>query len=154
MPSDRVSALNNLYNNHYLLCELLRLFHSEIKEQRDGLLLSYPAIPLILATPSRKSLKNAKSTSTLITFCNNEDNIYGLNDVIKSLKPSINAAIQHGVDAGNFYITSDLSVRLTSSYGLEANLTKDLVKVVKNLARILNPHEIPTVFQMLGVKKL
>jgi hypothetical protein len=129
-------------------------FHISLHDKERGILLSYIAIPLILSHNSRRSLKNANSTSCLRTFCNKRENLYGLNSLVDNEKDLVNTAIQYGIEMGSMEITPSLSLKINRRKGQHKSLPPEFSKATETLARFVRPYEIPTTFKMLGVMQL
>ncbi|WP_284320541.1 three component ABC system middle component [Dyella acidisoli] len=137
-----------------VLAPVIESFFFALERQERSILLSYLVLPIVLHAPSRKFLENARSTSSLITFCKNKDFLVGLSARVERWKSVTGIAIQNSVSCNHLEVKEDLSI----AAGLVANEVEGLMpkemKAAKNLAKLMSPYSVPAVYRILGVGRL
>ncbi len=82
------------------------------------------------------------------------ERIYGLNERIAEYWGLTNKSFQHAVDIGILEIDETLSVNVVSDFPLDTMFVPDPITAAGRLGLLFNPFDVPTVYRMLGVKKI
>src|ERR1700728_2186022 len=96
--SNAIQSLRVLHNNPFIMAPIFPSFFKSLGEKRNGILLAYLILPLVLPPASRKFLTNAKSTSSLMTLAGKpgmRERLYGLEERIVEYREITNVTIQH-----------------------------------------------------------
>ena len=152
--STAVESYATLHYSPFVLAPLFECFYQTAANQPKNILLSYLVLPLTLYPKSRIFLKNAKSTSSLRTFCRDASRLYGLSERVQEYRKLTNACIQLNIDVGGLSIESDLSVTFLVEMLDTSVCSRDAIKAARNLSRVFQPLDVPAIYRFLGVKKL
>lgn len=85
---------------------------------------------------------------------NKRARIYGLDERITEYWGLTNKSFQHAVDIGVLEIDETLSVNVVSDWPPDPVFVPGPITAASRLGLLLNPFDVPTVYRMLGVKKL
>jgi hypothetical protein len=152
--ANAIDSYGTLYFSPFVLAPLITRFYEKSAPQPHNVLLTYLVLPMVLYPSSRGFLKNAKRTSTLWTFCKERERLYGLANRVQEYRELSSKCLQLAIDSRTLRIESDLSVSFVDEQVNSVACQKDTLTAAKNLAAILSPFDIPTVFRSLGVKRL
>lgn len=155
--SNAIESFAVIYNNPFIFGALFPSFYSSLGEKPKGILLSYLVLPLVLYPASLKFLMNAKSTSSMRTMVGKpgeRDRLYGLEERIAEYRELTNMSIQHEIDIGMFSIDENLSVNVNSHRSNNSPGFPDYQKAASRLGHLFAPFDVPTIYRILGVKKL
>lgn len=151
------TALESYATLHYspfVLAPLFEAFYKTLTPQARNILLGYLVLPLSLYPNCRAFLKNARSTSSLTTFCREPQRLYGLPERIREYQEVTHTCLQLAVDAGAVRIEDDLSVIFLRSKLDVSVCPVDAIRAAGKLGMLLQPFDIPAVYRLLGVKRL
>jgi hypothetical protein len=96
----------------------------------------------------------ARSTSSIRTMVKKRDRIYGLDEHILEFWKLTNTSVQYTIDIGVLRIADDLSVHVKSSWPADPLCPAHSLTAANRLGILFAPFDIPTIYRMLGVKKL
>jgi hypothetical protein len=143
-----------LHYSPFVLAPLFEAFYEMAAPQPKNILLAYLVLPLTLYLPSRTFLKNAKSTSSLRTFCSEPLRLYGLPDRVKEYRSLTHTSLQLGFDSAGLRIAEDLSIAVLARKLDASACPTNAVKAAEKLGSIFGPLDIPAIYRFLGIKKL
>nr|QNO44327.1 hypothetical protein JKAPHALJ_00014 [Methanosarcinales archaeon ANME-2c ERB4]QNO46490.1 hypothetical protein PAACNKLE_00026 [Methanosarcinales archaeon ANME-2c ERB4] len=83
-----------------------------------------------------------------------KERIYGLDERIAEYRGLTNTSLQHAVDMGVLQVGDNLSVNVVSDWTNDPMCSSDQLKAASKLGLLLEPFDVPTVYRMIGVKKL
>lgn len=152
--SNAIQSLGVLHNNPFIFAPLFSPFYKSLGEKPKSFLLSYLVLPLVLYPKSHTFLVRAKSTSSLRTLMGEKERIYGLDERIAEYRGLTNTSLQHAVDMGVLQVGDNLSVNVVSDWTNDPMGSSDQLKAASKLGLLLAPFDVPTVYRMIGVKKL
>jgi len=152
--SNAIQSLRILHNNPFIFAPLFSPFYKSLGEKPKSFLLSYLVLPLVLYPKSHTFLVRAKSTSSLRTLMGEKERIYGLDERIAEYRGLTNTSLQHAVDMGVLQVGDNLSVNVVSDWTNDPMCSSDQLKAASKLGLLLEPFDVPTVYRMIGVKKL
>ena len=152
--SNAIQSLGALHNNPFIFAPLFSPFYKSLGEKPKSFLLSYLVLPLVLYPKSRTFLVGARSTSSLRTLMSNKERIYGLDERIAEYRGLTNTSLQHAVDMGVLQISEILSVDVVSDRNVDPMCSSDQLKAARRLGLLFAPFDVPTVYRMIGVKKI
>lgn len=152
--SNAIQSLGALHNNPFIFAPLFSPFYKSLGEKPKSFLLSYLVLPLVLYPKSRTFLVGARSTSSLRTLMSNKERIYGLDERIAEYRGLTNTSLQHAVDMGVLQIGENLSVDVVSDWSNDPMCLPNQLKAARRLGHLFAPFDVPTVYRMIGVKKL
>jgi hypothetical protein len=137
-----------------VLAPIIESFFFALERQERSILLGYLVLPIVLHGPSRQFLVNAKSTSSLNTFCKNREFLAGLAVRAARWKHVTGIAMQNSVNCNHLEVKEDLSIVA----GRVANEVEGLMpkesKAAKKLAHLMTPYSVHGVYRVLGVGSL
>ena len=152
--SEFVKNLQEIAQSPFALGGLYPAFYEALGPKNNSALLAYLVIPLVFGAESRKFINGSKSTSTLFTFSQKRNRIYGLAKITEYYKPATNLALQYGVDRKWLEIDSELSVKATVPLkGIDPQRPTDY-RICSKLAILLAPYDVALIFRTLGVRYL
>ena len=152
--SNAIQNFGVLHNNPFIFGPLFQPFFESLGEKPKGFLLSYLVLPLVLYPESRTFLVRARTTSSFRTLTGKREQIYGLDERIAEYRRMTNTTIQHAVDIGVLRVGENLSVDVVSKWPANPMCLPDQLKAASQLGRIFAPFDVPTIYRMIGVKKL
>ncbi|EPC4046370.1 three component ABC system middle component [Enterobacter mori] len=124
-------------------------FYTSLSPRKNDILLSYLVLPLYFNSTTNIFFRNAKNTSSIITFLNKRERLIGLENNLAQFKTLTNRCMQRLFDEGYISIDSSMSICVNE----KANLSNDR-KFFSNLANILSQNEVDVTYRLLGVKKI
>lgn len=142
-----------LTSSPMILHGLFGTFYRYQVERPKNILLAYLVLPIITHGDSMGFLKNARSSSSLRSFCKKKEHIIGLEKRMRDYRSDTTRCIQLMIDLRVAVIKTDLSVRMRDD-AYASPLLPDLVRCAKNLSTILTPYSIPETFTYLGIRAL
>jgi hypothetical protein len=154
MMSKFINNIYRIHNNPFALTPLIIEFFRNIQPKPKNILLAYLVLPLTLNEVSRSNLKKAKSNSTIHTFCNKNENFFGLQTRIQAYKIMTNKCIQYAVDNELLNVNKDLSVEILCDPMIIADGLKDSAKASSNLYKIFKELDVVVIYRLLGIKGL
>lgn len=152
--SNAIQSLGVLHNNPFIFAPLFSPFYKSLREKPKSFLLSYLVLPFVLYPQSRTFLVKAKSTSSLRTLMGKREHIYGLDERIAEYRRLTNTSFQYAVDMGVLHVGEKLSVNVFSDWTTDLKCSPGLIKTASNLGLLFEPFDVPTIYRMIGVKKL
>ena len=152
--SNAIQSFAALYNNPFIFGPLFPPFYKSFGEKPRSILLSYLILPIVLYPESRTFLVHAKSTSSIHTMVKKRDRIYGIDERIAEYREFTNISVQYAIDIGVFQLTDSLSVHVKSNWPGGPLCSPDSIKAASRLGQLFTPFDIPTIYRLLGVKKL
>ena len=155
--SNAIQSLGVLHNNPFIFAPLFSQFYKSLREKPKSILRSYLVLPFVLYPESRIYLVKAISTSSLRTLMGKKghrEHIYGLDERIADYRELTNTSFQHAVDMNVLQIGETLSVDVVSDWSTYPMHLNDQLKAAKRLGILFAPFDVPTVYRMIGVKKL
>jgi hypothetical protein len=82
------------------------------------------------------------------------DRLYGLEERIAEYRELTNISIQHEIDIGMLSIDKNLSASVNSYRSTKSLGFSDYQKAASRLGYLFAPFDVPTIYRILGVKKL
>ncbi|MBI4849436.1 MAG: hypothetical protein HY808_12825 [Nitrospirae bacterium] len=82
------------------------------------------------------------------------DRLYGLDERIAEYRDLTNASFQHEIDIGTLLVSENLSVDVASKWPSDPPCSSDYHKASRRLGLLFAPFDVPTVYRMIGVKRL
>lgn len=155
--SNAIQGFGTLYNNPFIFGPIFHSFYSSLKKKEKSILLSYLTLPLVLYPESHKFLVNANARSSVMTMVGKpgqRDCLYGLDERIAVYRYLTNTSLQYGVDLGVFKIDESFSINVLSEWPTNPICTPDQLRAAKRLGILFEPFDIPTIYRLLGVKRL
>lgn len=149
-----VDSIYQIHNNPFVLAPLFVEFFRHIQPKFKNILLAYLVLPLVLHEDSKQSLVHAKTTSSIHTFNNKKENLFGLHERIRLYKDLTNQCIQYAIDNQMIKINENLIVEvlITKNKTVE-NLKKSLI-ASSNLHKVFRDLDVVAIYRLLGVKDL
>lgn len=152
--SELVKNLQEIAQSPFALGGLYPAFYEALGPKKNSILLAYLVVPLVFGEKSRAFINGAKPASSLFTFAQKRDRIYGLAKVTEYYKPVANLALQYGVDRKWLEIDAELSVKATVVLKeIDPQRPADY-KICKKLAILLAPYDVALIYRTLGVRYL
>ncbi|HEV2695909.1 MAG TPA: three component ABC system middle component [Verrucomicrobiae bacterium] len=155
--SNALQSLRVLHNNPFIMAPIFPAFFKTLGEKRNGMVLAYLVLPLVLPPASRKFLTNAKSTSSIMTLAGKpgeRDRLFGIEERIKEYKAITNVTLQYLVDNQMLAITGYSSAQPLSSIQDSPLCPRNAVKSSTRLGMLFAPFDVPTIYRTLGIKNL
>jgi len=152
--SNAIQSFGVLHNNPFIFGPLFPPFYESLGKKPKSILLSYLILPLVLYPESNTFLVNAKSTSSVRTMVKKRDRLYGLDERIAEFRKLTNTSVQYAIDIGVLELADDLTVYVNSSWSADPLCPADALKAANRLGILFAPFDIPTIYRMLGVKRL
>ena len=152
--SNAVESFHELHYSPYVLAPIFEGFFSTAEPQKNGILLSYIVLPLTLYPPSRAFLKNARRSSSLVTFWREPSRFYGIAGRVEQCREITNLCVQCCVDGGTLEVDENLAV---TSLGRTLDISAapvDSVRAAEKLGDLLKSLDVPAIYRLLGVKRL
>ena len=152
--SNAIQSLGALHNNPFIFAPLFPTFYKSLGEMPKSVLLAYLILPLVLYPQSHNFLVRATKRSSLRTLMSKRGRIYGLDERIAEYRRLTNLSLQYAVDIGVLQIGENLSVDVVSDWMPDLLCSSDQLNAASKLGTLLAPFDVPTVYSMIGVKKL
>jgi hypothetical protein len=155
--SNAIQSLSVLHNNPFILAPLFSSFYDLLGGKPQSILLSYFILPIVLYPSSQRFLLNANSKSSVMTMAgksNKRDRLYGLDERIIEYHELTNISFQYAIDMDVIRIKENLSIEVVSPWHSNALFLPDHLKAAKRLGILFRPFDVPTIYRMLGVKKI
>jgi hypothetical protein len=150
-----VDNMSQIHNNPFVLSPLILKFFEHAPPKSKNILLAYLILPLVLHEDSKEWLcKKARITSSIHTFKNKKENLFGLQERIYLYQDLTNKCIQHAVDNKLIRIEEDLIVDVVESNIKTTDNLKDSLKASGNLYKVFRDLDVVSIYRLLGVKKL
>ncbi|VEB94948.1 Uncharacterised protein [Cedecea lapagei] len=151
--STAITHLSTLYFSPITLKEHIIEFYSIAPKTNKNILLAYLILPLHFTPDAISFLRNAKSTSSLLTYTNNKKRLVGLQSKVNSMKDLTNQCLQMSIDNEDIIINEHLSVVLTQ-HKIDFFNKKKQNKEILSMVKILCNTDILTVYKQLGIKNI
>lgn len=91
---------------------------------------------------------------TLAGKSGKRDRLYGLDERISEYRKLTNISFQHATDMGMLRIDEDLSVDVDSHWFSGTLCSPHHIKAASKLGVLFRPFDVPTIYRMIGVKKI
>lgn len=98
MMSRMIDSFYEIYNSPFLLANYFLFAYKNLPASKNNALLAYLVLPIVLYPPSANFLKNAKATSSLVSFRKGKERIAGLPNRILHYKEVTNQCLQYLMD--------------------------------------------------------
>ncbi len=151
--SKLVQHTYKLYNNPFVLTQVLLSFYKNCKVSPNNFLLAYLVLPLTLYPPSQAVLQRVQSRSRISKITENKEAIMGLPDRIAEYKQITNLCIQHSIDNKLIRI-SDMQIEVNENVAYSSPNLQAAIKAANNLSKIFNSYDVVSIYKLLGIKKL
>ena len=122
-----------------VLAPVIESFFFALERQERSVLLGYLVLPIVLHAPSRQFLVNARSTSSLITFCKNKEFLVGLPARVEKWKHTTSMAMRNSVSCNHLEVKEDLSIVVGEVKNEVEGLMPKETKAARNLAKLMSP---------------
>lgn len=152
--STAIDSFHTLHYSPYILSPIIEGFYRVTEKQQGNFLLSYLVLPLTLYPPSRIFLRNSNRASSLATFWREPSRFYGLAERVSQYKEITNLCIQLCVDSEAISINRDLSVEYLNRKLDAIAAPVDSVRAAEKLGELLRSLDVPSVYRLLGVKRI
>lgn len=152
--SSAIQSFEVIHHNPFTLSPLFPAFYRSLPVKPKSLLLSYLVLPMVLYPHSRRFLVGATSRSSMRTLISNRERLYGLAERIYEYRALTNTCIQQVIDVNLIAIADDLSVTAIHGHAPEGSSPDDMIKAAERFGELLAPFDIPTIYRMLGIKRL
>lgn len=149
-----VDSIYQIHNNPFVLAPLFVEFFRNIQPKFKNILLAYLVLPLVLHEDSKQSLVHAKTTSSIHTFNNKKENLFGLHERIRLYKDLTNQCIQYAIDNQMIKINENLIVEVLIKENKTVENLKESLKASSNLHKIFRDLDVVAIYKLLGVKEL
>jgi hypothetical protein len=149
-----IHAYSVIYNNVFIFAPLLPIFFSSMPTKQNSVLLSYLLLPIVLHPPSQTFLVNANKRSAMRTLVSERERIYGIEKRLNERRAMTNLCIQYGIDVTALLLHGDGSVSARADALPIKNCPENVVAATRRLGQLFTPFDVPTVFRMLGIKRL
>ncbi len=147
-------SIYQVHNNPFVLAPLFVEFFRYIQTTPKNILLAYLVLPLVLHEDSKQSLVRARNTSSIHTFSEKKENLFGLPDRVRLYKDLTNQCLQYAIDNQMIKINENLIVKvLTTKNKIVENLNESL-KASSNLHKVFRDLDAVAIYRLLGVKEL
>lgn len=147
-------SIYQIHNNPFVLAPLFVEFFRHIQPKSKNILLAYLVLPLVLHEDSRQSLFHAKTTSSIHTFNNKKENLFGLHERIRLYKNLTNQCIQYAIDNQMIKINENLIVEVLITKNKTVENLKESLKASSNLYKVFRDLDVVAIYRLLGVKEL
>ena len=91
---------------------------------------------------------------TMVGKPGKRERLYGLDQRIAEYLRLTNATVQYATDMDILQITEDLSVNIITDWPTEPICPPEALKAASRLGKLFSPFDIPTIYRMIGVKRL
>lgn len=149
-----IESLGIIHNNPFILAPLFLTFYKNISPRPQNQLLSYLVLPLVLYPASRHYLDRANSKSSIRVLMQKKDRVYGLAGRIQGYRSLTNTCLQYAIDTRAMRVNEDLTVGVIADILNHTYCPAQSDRAARKLAALCAPYEVPTIFRMLGLKKL
>ena len=149
--------IDNLYeahNNIFIFTPLIIKFYKDLQPIPKNILLSYLVLPMVLHEDSKNNLKNAKTTSSIHTYMNKNDNLFGLPNRVQNYKKITNNCLQYALAQNWIKINDDLSITVTQEQDNKIENLNISFRASSNLYKIFGELGVVEIYKLLGMKKL
>jgi|SRR5665648_124404 len=147
-------SIYQIHNNPFVLTPLFVEFFRHIQPKPKNILFAYLVLPLVLHEDSKKWLFRAKTTSSIHTFSNKTENMFGLQERIRLYKDLTNQCIQYAIDNQMIKISGNLIVEVLTTENKTVGNLKESLKASSNLHKIFKDLDVVAIYRLLGVKEL
>lgn len=151
--SKLVQHTYKLYNNPFVLTQVLLSFYKNCKISPNNFLLAYLVLPLTLYPPSHAVLQRVQSRSRISKITENKEAIMGLPDRIAEYKRITNLCIQHSIDNKLIKI-NDMQIEVIGNVAYSSPDLQAAIKAANNLSKIFNSYDVVSTYKLLGIKRL
>ena len=142
-----------LYNNPFVLTQVILSFYKNCKASPNNFLLAYLVLPLPLYPPSQAILQRVQSRSRISKITGNKEAIMGLPNRIAEYKQITNLCIQHSIDNKLIRI-SDMQIEVIGNVTYSSPDLQVAIKAANNLSKIFNSYDVVSIYKLLGIKNL
>lgn len=153
--NDIIQKYSILFNNPFVFGDVFFSFYKSLEEKENSILLAYLVLPLTLYPESQKYLTQKSNPSSCMRILVSEHaRMYGLQERISEYRELTNITVQHLINLGVFSINEKMSVIIHSEWSSSYKFLNNANKAAQRLGKFMSPHDIPTSYRMLGVKKI
>ena len=152
--SNAIQSFKVIHHNPFTLTPLFLAFYSSLPVKPKSLLLSYLVLPMVLNPHSRKFLVGATSRSSMRTLIRDRERLYGLAERIYEYRTLTNTCLQQAIDVNLIAVADDLSVIANPDHAQDGSSPDNMIKAAKRFGELLTPFDVPTIYRMLGIKRL
>lgn len=149
-----VDSIYQIHNNPFVLAPLFLEFFRPIQPKPKNILLAYLVLPLVLHEDCKQWLVGAKITSSIHTFNNKKENLFGLHERIRLYKDLTNQCIQYAIDNQMIKINENLIVEVLLTKNETVENLKEPLKASSNLYKVFRDLDVVAIYRLLGVKEL
>lgn len=142
-----------LYNNPFVLTQLLLSFYKNYQRKENDILLAYLILPLVLYPQSRDSIVNANIRSSILKISENKNCISGLANRVAEYKQITNLCIQQAIDNKLIELRNMSVVVINNVCNTDPELNKS-IKAASNLVKVFGSLDVVTIYRLLGIKEL
>lgn len=143
-----------IYNNPFVLTQLILSFYKNYKGEHNDILLSYLIFPLTLHAQSCENIKGATSRSRIVKLTDDKDSIAGLPERVAEYKNLTNMCLQYAIDNKLIEIIDmRVKVKAYSAIRTSPDLKKS-IKAASKLSNIFGTLDVVSIYKLLGIKKL
>lgn len=150
--SRHVEYIATLYSNPFLLAPVFIEFYKSLNKKPNSTLLMYTVLPLVLYPVSQHFLYGARITSSITTMTSDKSRMYGFEQRIEELKNLSSDCLQYALDCEALSLEDELI--LTPGTATMKSVLPHLDRPARNLGILFKPYDVPTIYRMLGVKRI
>lgn len=150
-----IQYLNTLYSNPFIFGQVLHTFYSALSEKDNSVLLSYLMFPLTLYPNSQMYLTQKRNKNSCLRILAKEHSrIYGIQERIQEYRSITNTTLQYAIDIGTLKINECMSVEILSEWPSGSISPPNANKAAERLGEFMGAYDVPTIYRMIGVRKL
>lgn len=143
-----------IYNNPFVLTQLILSFYKNYKGEHNDILLSYLIFPLTLHAQSCENIKGATSRSRIVKLTDDKDSIAGLPERVAEYENLTNMCLQYAIDNKLIEIVDmRVKVKAYSAIRTSPDLKKS-IKAASKLSNIFGTLDVVSIYKLLGIKQL
>ncbi len=152
--SKYIDSIYKTHNNVFIFTPLIVNFYNNLEVTQKNILLAYLVLPMTLHKDSRNTLKNARTTSSIHTYRNKKDNLFGLPERVQNYKEITNNCLQYALNQKWLQMNEDLSIDVLKNQGNNLGNLDISYKASSNLCKVFKNMEVVTIYKLLGIKNL
>ncbi len=152
--SKYIDSTYKIHNNVFIFTPLIVNFYTSLEVTEKNILLAYLVLPMVLYKDSCNTLKSVNVNSSIHTYRNKKDNLFGLPERVQDYKEITNNCLQYAFDQKWLKVTDNLSVEILEE---QSNMADNLVlnfKASSNLHKVFRGMDVVTIYKLLGIKNL
>lgn len=152
--SKYIDSIYKTHNNVFIFTPLIVNFYNNLEVTQKNILLAYLVLPMTLHEDSRNTLKNTKVTSSIHTYRNKKDNLFGLPERVQNYKEITNNCLQYALNQKWLQMNEDLSIDVLKNQGNNLGGLDISYRASSNLYKVFKNMEVVTIYKLLGIKNL